>query len=218
MYNTSRCQELVPVTVNPNSLDSSPRAIIHRETATRTFLSIGCGILNCGRTFWLGSSSIPNAAPGAERSSRVNCGERVDKGESQEHFELLDGVGYLVLQIGDALQDAPILRNLPTFDDVPEEPVEARVESAIATLNALNEARHNSSSRHQSPVSKLQSITYHAACREAIFRLEELFGKRTKPVQRGLALAWLNLTGRGFIAAVENADSVASLILIHWGS
>ena len=134
-----------------------------------------------------------------------------------EHFELLHGVGILVLQHGDALRDAPILRNLPTFDDVQGEPPEASVKSAIATLNALNEARHNNPFRHQSPASKLQSITYHAACRKAIFHLEDLFGKCTKPVHRGLALAWLNLTGRGFIAAVENQNSVALLILMHWG-
>lgn len=134
-----------------------------------------------------------------------------------EHFELLHGVGLIVLQHGDALRDAPILRNLPSFNDVQGEPLETSVKSAIATLNALNEARHNNPFCHQSPASKLQSITYHATYRKAIFHLEELFGKCTKPVHRGFALAWLNLTGRGFIAAVTKADSLALLLLMHWG-
>ena len=134
-----------------------------------------------------------------------------------EHFELLQGVGLIVLQYGDALRDAPILRNIPSFDDMQGDPPEASVKSAIGTLNALNEARHNNPFRNQSPASKLQSIRYHAACRKAIFHLEELFGKCTKPVHRGLALAWLNLAGRGFVAAVEKADSIALLLLMHWG-
>jgi len=36
-------------------------------------------------------------------------------------------------------------------------------------------------------------------------------------VHRGLALAWLNLTVREFIAAVEDTDSVALLVLLHLG-
>ena len=133
------------------------------------------------------------------------------------HFGLLHGVGLLVQQHGDALREAPILRNLPSFNDIQGEPLESSVQSAIATLNALNEARHNNPFRDQSPTSKLQSITYHATYRKAIFHLEELFRKCTKPVHRGFALAWLNLTGREFITAVENTDSVALLILMHWG-
>ncbi len=34
------------------------------------------------------------------------------------HFELLHGVGLLIQRHGDALREAPILRNSPSFDGV----------------------------------------------------------------------------------------------------
>ena len=132
------------------------------------------------------------------------------------HFELVRGVGILTQQHWDGLRKTPILRNTKPFDELQMEPLEPSLESAIARLNALNEERHNPV-LDQSRASKLQTITYHAACRKAIFHLEELFSWCKQPLQRGYALAWLNLTGREYVTAVENADPVALLALMYWG-
>ena len=132
------------------------------------------------------------------------------------HFQLVQGVGVLTQQYSDELRKAPILRNLKSFDELQMENLSPNLEVAIARLNALNDEKHKSIP-NQSRTVKLQAITYHAACGKAIIHLEEFFAKCEQPLHRGYALAWLNLTGRDYVAAVENADPVALLALMHWG-
>lgn len=132
------------------------------------------------------------------------------------HFELMQGVGALAQQHWHDLREAPILRNIKLFDELPMEPLEPSLESAIARLNVLNDGKHNPL-LDQSRVAKLQTITYHAACRKAILHLEEFFSRCEQPLHRGYTLAWLNLTGRDYLTAVENADPVALLALMYWG-
>lgn len=66
--------------------------------------------------------------------------------------------------------------------------LEAGLESAITRLNNSNEARLNPVLA-ESRASKLQPITFHAACRKAIFYLEELFSRCEHPYEKGYALA-----------------------------
>ncbi len=132
------------------------------------------------------------------------------------HFELVRGVGAIALQHWQCFREGPILRNIKLFDELQMKPLEPDLESAIARLNALNEEKHDPV-LVQSRTAKLQTITNHAACRKAIFHLEESFTKCEEPANRGYALAWLNLTGKDYVAAVETADPVALLALMHWG-
>lgn len=132
------------------------------------------------------------------------------------HFELSRGAGILARQNWDELREAPILRTIKTLNELPSEPIEPTIESALARLNAVNDEKHNPAF-DQSRDAKLQTITYHAACQRAIVHLEELFSKCEQPAHRGYALAWLNLTGRDYVEALESADPVALLVLMHWG-
>ena len=132
------------------------------------------------------------------------------------HFKLVQGVGVLTQQYSEGLHKAPILRNIKSFDELQMESLAPNVEVALARLNALNDDKHKPTS-DQSRTVKLQVITYHAACRKAIVHLEEFFAKCERPVHRGYALAWLNLTGSDYVAAVEDADPVALVALMHWG-
>ena len=135
------------------------------------------------------------------------------------HFKLVQGVGLLTQQYSDGLQEAPILRNIKSFDELQMDPLAPNppnLEVAIARLNALNDEKHKPMVTQSRRV-KLQAITYHAACRKAIIHLEEFFAKCEQPSHRGYALAWLNLTGKDYVAAIEDADPVALLALMHWG-
>ena len=130
--------------------------------------------------------------------------------------ELVRGAGILAQQNWDTLKDAPIFRYQKPFSELQIATLGPSDQSAIARLNASNEERHNPSD-DQPRTSKLQSITYHGACRKAIFHLEGLFSRCTEPSDRGYSLAWLNFAGKEYVEAVKDADPVALLILMHWG-
>ena len=132
------------------------------------------------------------------------------------HYGLVQGASIITLQHLDKLRKAPILRNIKSMDELQAEPLDPDVESAIARLNALNNEKHNTD-LDQSRAAKLTTVTDHATCQKAILHLEDLFAKCNKPENRGYPLAWLNLTGRDYVMAVENRDLVALIILMHWG-
>ena len=131
------------------------------------------------------------------------------------HFGLILGVNIITRQHWDSLRRAPILQNVP-WEQAQIEELEAGLQSAMTRLNDLNETKHNPAVE-QSRASKLRNITYHAACRKAIFYLEEIFRRCEHPYEKGYALAWMNWAGKDYVTAVENADPVAMLILMHFG-
>ena len=130
--------------------------------------------------------------------------------------ELVRGAGVIAQQNWDTLKDAPIFRYQKLYDESHTAKLEPDDQSAIARLNALNEERLKPSGDQPRPL-KLRTITYHAACRKAIFHLEGLFSRCKEPSDRGYTLAWLNFAGKEYVEAVENADPVALLTLMHWG-
>ena len=138
-----------------------------------------------------------------------------------EHFELLHGVSLLIMQNAEALKDMPVFKNLPVFAEIPANPLDANTTAAIAALNALNETTHNNPGPNLSPAPDpsvhLKAISAHATNRTAIYHLSSLFAKCSEPVHRGLVLAWLNLAGRDFLAAMQEKDPVALVVLMHWG-
>ncbi|KAK4693627.1 hypothetical protein P7C71_g3808, partial [Lecanoromycetidae sp. Uapishka_2] len=131
-------------------------------------------------------------------------------------YELVQGIGVVTLQHQDGLREAPILRNIKPLDDLPAKPLESSLILAFAKLNSTNEEVHNPA-LDQSRIAKLQTIAIHATCQKAIVHLEDFFSKCEEPAYRGYALAWLNMTGKDYVAAVQDADPVALLILAYWG-
>ena len=131
------------------------------------------------------------------------------------HFGLMLGVHAITQQNWDSLRHAPILCNVP-LEASPTEDLEVGLQSAMTRLNDLNETRHNPAFEN-SRASKLQNIVYHAACRKAIFYLEEFFRRCDHPYEKGYSLAWLNFAGKDYVTAVENADPVAMLAMMHYG-
>ena len=130
-------------------------------------------------------------------------------------FGLVQGVQALTRQHWDNLRKTPLFHNI-RIEQRQASPLENGIKEAITRLNDLNDARANPIS-NQTRASKLQTITYHAACRKAIFYLEDYFGRCKDPYGKGLTLGWLTVSGADYVAAVENADPVAYLIYMHWG-
>ena len=132
------------------------------------------------------------------------------------HYELLRGTRLIVEESGPKLQQDPILQNVQRFEDLTSEPLDPETEAAVARLHALNDARLKLVAG--SPrASKIKAFKHHAACRYAILRLEESFGRCPQPLNRGHVLAWLRLAGGDFVDTLKTGDPIALLALMHWG-
>lgn len=131
------------------------------------------------------------------------------------HFGLTEGVGLVTKRSGASQQ--PILRNHKMLAELPRAPIKQTDQSAIEGLYEFNETRHKTGPE-QSLDSKLDTITLHTTCRKAILLLEEFWAKcQQHPNYYGHMLAWLNLTGKDFVTAIEHGDPVALLALMYWG-
>ena len=209
--------EIAAVGNQPNNADYVSAALEYHDSALSSFRSELINITSDKQQAMLAFSMITMILSLA-LPQYTKC--RHDPHSMMEnmvtHFELTRGVGTLTKQHWDVLRETPILRNFRPFEASQTEDLEPNLASAIARLNTLNDARHNPT-LDQSRALKLQAITYHAACRKAIFYLEELFSRCDHPFDKGYTLAWLNLAGREYVVAVENADPVALLALMHWG-
>ena len=132
------------------------------------------------------------------------------------HYELLRGVGLIVQSSRDWLESGPLLRNAQRYNSLPIGEIDADTQAAIDRLNAINDEKHDLA-RAETRLAKAQAMTFHAACRRAIFYLEECFARCIEPLQRGYALAWLGLSGAEYVSAIKQRNAVALLIMMHWG-
>ena len=118
------------------------------------------------------------------------------------HYELLRGVGLIVQSSRDWLPALPLLSNAEQYKPLPARELDKDTQAAVDRLNALNDEKHDIS-RRETRAEKAQAISFHAACRKAIFYLEECFIRCAEPLQRGYALAWLGLAGPEFVSAIK---------------
>ena len=132
------------------------------------------------------------------------------------HYELLRGVGLIVQSSRDWLESGPLLRNAERYNSLPIGEIDADTQAAIDRLNAINDTKHDLA-RAESRPAKAQAMVFHAACRKAIFYLEECFARCMEPLQRAYALAWLGLSGPEYVSAIKQRNAVALLIMMHWG-
>ena len=209
--------EIAATNDRPNHADYVSAALEHHDIALRTFRSELTDIPPEKQQAMLAFSTITMVLGLALPRFTKAWDETQSMIEHMvAHFELLHRIGTLTVQNWEVLRKAPILRNIPLFHELALEPLEPNIVSAITRLNNLNEQKHNAA-LYKSQTAKLQTITYHAACQKAILNLEEYFAKCRHPIYRCYTLAWLNMNGRDFIAAVEHADPVALLALMYWG-
>lgn len=130
------------------------------------------------------------------------------------HYELVQGASLIVAEYD--LSGAPLLKYAYDWKQRPGKCLQPDVEVAFEHLNKVNEELHDRS-EGQTLDAKLLGLTYHSACQKAILILAGLFRKCQEPLNRGLALGWLNATGKEFVTAIEISDPVALIALMYWG-
>ena len=143
--------------------------------------------------------------------------ERTEMLESMlTYIELLKGLVVVFYSRNKDHRDDPLMANYKTWDELPVKPIDSSVKEALDRLIALNEEVHGfARTDHRTP--ELQAMTYHAACRKAIFYLQECWERCSSPDTRGYMLAFLLQAGEDFIMALKEKEAVAVLITMHWG-
>ena len=132
------------------------------------------------------------------------------------YLEFVKGTVMVVHSRPNVLENDPWLSKYRRWEELGVRPLAPDVHSAIEGLGELNEATYGTG-RTESQVSELQAMTYHAACRRAIFYLKECFEKCAEPDTRGYCLAWPLQAGPDYITAIKDRQSLALLIMMYWG-
>lgn len=132
------------------------------------------------------------------------------------YTELSRGLVVIVHSRVKSLKEDPLLCNYKEWDELVNRPIETNTQMAITRLTELNEEIYGAS-RTNKYSTELQAMTYHAACRRAIFFLEECFAKCSTPETRAYGLAWTLISGKDFLSALKAQESLALVVLMHWG-
>ena len=130
-------------------------------------------------------------------------------------FELIKGYVIVVHTQENALKD-PLLNKYKTWDQLPINELEPDLRTSLDRLIRLNEQAHGTDHHTGNSKASVDAISRHAACRKAIFFLEEGFAKCREPDYRGYCLAWSFQSGKEFISALREKETVPLLILMHW--
>ncbi len=110
----------------------------------------------------------------------------------------------------------PLVCNLSSYDDLPSPELQSEVHEVFQRLSALNEEMHGAV-RSNSGLPELQAMSNHAACRRAIFYLEEDFANCRDDNTRSYCLGWPLRAGDDFVAALMAREPVALLTMMVWG-
>ena len=144
----------------------------------------------------------------------------------EEHDNMLDHLmTYLALLKGlrlicdsekDFRHKDPLMRGYQKWDDLPCQKLEPAVQLALRNIVEANEEL-NGAARTNSTKTELEAMTCHAACRKAIFFLEEDFKKSRDPHTRAYALGWPLRAGPDYVSAITQREPVTLLVLLAWG-
>lgn len=132
------------------------------------------------------------------------------------YLELLKGFAVIAMAKGNRLKDDPMLNKYKEWDELESLPVGPEIQTAFDRLKALNEETYGEG-RVSGLCSELVAMANHAACRRAIFFLEQCQAKCSESHTRAYGLAWPIMAGEDFIAAMKAKEPLALLILMHWG-
>ena len=132
------------------------------------------------------------------------------------HFELLRGCAVVMDSQPAFIEESPYIQRLKRFSELPQLPLDAAVDAAIAKLSQANELRV--SSTVADPYERrLEQIAFWQACKTAILMLRECWSKCADVNYKGYALAWLNMAGEDYVNAIKANDDIALLTLMYWG-
>jgi hypothetical protein len=90
----------------------------------------------------------------------------------------------------------------------------------LARLNEVNE-RRLTSTVGEPYEARVQHVKSFEACKKAIGLLEQCFAKcsgAVDPSYQAYILGWLNMAGDEYVAAIQDGDHVALLVLMVWGA
>ena len=133
------------------------------------------------------------------------------------HYELLRGVGVLLLTYYEQLHTSPLVAGVAEMiEQLPAVPLDEDTVIAIGRLEMLNNARRPKKTAAD-PSESVAAASYHAACENAIRHLRVCFDKCAYPLAKGYCLGWHNLSGAQYMEALKEKDAVALLIVMHWG-
>lgn len=129
--------------------------------------------------------------------------------------ELSRGLVIIVHSKLQSIKDDPLLCNYKEWEELAVLPIEPNTQEALERLKNLNEETYGAARTHRH-TSELDAMTYHAACRKALFFLEDTISKCSTSETRAYGLAWVLLTGKDFLSALKNKEPVPLVILMHW--
>jgi hypothetical protein len=132
------------------------------------------------------------------------------------YLALLRGLRSIADTEEDYRQTEPLIRNFPPWSALPSQLIEPELSDIFQGLSVLNEEVHGST-RNRPGTPEIQAISYHAACRRAIFYLEQNFAKCRDTNTRSYCLGWPLQAGNDYLAAVVDHEPVALLIMMMWG-
>ena len=155
----------------------------------------------------LSLASSQAVMPGGEIDSKVQ--------RTVDLFELLRGIGAVMLSDQDYYSKHPVFRDVILITDLPRLPLAKDTEMAIRRLSELNDKRMPSL-HDKSFGSSPESIPYNG-CKKALFWLTECFATCIDVRHRGYCLAWIAYAGHDYVEAIQKKDNVALLIMAHWG-
>jgi hypothetical protein len=130
-------------------------------------------------------------------------------------FELLRGIGAVMRSDQDYYSTHPVFRDAKQIPDLPRIPLAKDTEMALGRLREINEKRmppFYGTSRKTHANTKLYN-----GCKQALFWLLECSERCVDANYRGYCLAWIAYAGHDYVAAVQRKDTVALLIMMHWG-
>jgi hypothetical protein len=155
----------------------------------------------------LSLASSQAVMPGGEIDSKVQ--------RTIDLFELLRGIGAVMLSDQDYYSAHPVFRDVKLITDLPKVPLAKDTEVAIRRLSELNDKRMPS--LHDKSSMSSADLNLYNGCKKALFWLSECFATCIDVRHRGYCLAWIAYAGHDYVVAIQQKDNVALLIMAHWG-
>lgn len=132
------------------------------------------------------------------------------------HRELLRGLGVVVLENPDFIDNHATLGKLKMLHELPRTQLDTSTAATLDRIKELNLGRQPLDPA-KSLMNRVQLVKRMDSCREALISLEDMFAISAQPEYTSYSIGWIALVSDDYIAAVEESDQVALLTLACWG-
>ncbi|KAK5169727.1 uncharacterized protein LTR77_005705 [Saxophila tyrrhenica] len=132
------------------------------------------------------------------------------------YLALLKGLRTIADTEADYRKKEPLVANFKVWNALPAQVLEPELLELFQRLSILNEEMHGAS-QVDLDTPELQAMSYHAACRRAMFYLEEDFAKCRDVSTRSYSLGWPLRAGHEYAVALNDKEPVALLTMMVWG-